>query len=150
MWLTRLCIYGAAFCSVASLSTSCGGGSQPSPEPTPAGAPASVSASPRYDPDVITLAELEQSSLGDVDALAIIKQLRPQFMAFRGNVSGSDPSGAGTVHVMIDNGRLSGPDVLSTIRRNEILEIRYLNASTAAQRFGSVSRAGPVILIRRR
>ncbi len=146
----RLCLYGAALCTVASLQTSCGGGNPPSSEPTPAGATASVSASTRYDPDVITLAELEQSSLGDVDALAIIKQLRPQYMAFRGNVSGSDQTGAGTVHVMIDNGRLSGPDVLSTIRRSEILEIRYLNASSAAQRFGSVSKAGPVILIRRR
>jgi hypothetical protein len=149
MSLTRRFIHGA-LCTFAPLLVSCGGANQPSPEPAPAGAPASASSSPRYDPDVITRAEVDEASLGDVDALSIIKQLRPRFLAFRGNVSRNDQTGAGTVQVMIDNGRLGSLDVLSTIRGSEILDIRYLGATAAAQRFGSLSKAGPVILVRRK
>ena len=150
MLLIRPVVYSVAVCSVALLLISCGGSNPPEPAPTPADASASTSSSTRYDPDVITRAELDHASLGDVDAMAIIKQLRPRFLSFRGNVSGSDQTGAGTVQVTIDNGRLISRDALSTIRASEILEIRYLSAAAAAQRFGSLSKAGPVIQVRRR
>jgi hypothetical protein len=149
MLLTRPSIYGAALCSVALFLVSCGGSNQPSSAPTPAGAPASTSSSSRYDPDVITRAELDESSLGDVDALTIIKQLRPRFLAFRGSASASDQTG-GSVQVAVDNARLNSREVLSTIRGSEILEIRYLSAAAAAQRYGSLSKAGPVIQVRRK
>lgn len=136
--------------SVALLVVGCAGSNQPSTEPMPAGGPAAASSSPRRDPDVITQSELEQSSLGDIDALTAVKRLRPQFLSFRGNVSTSDQSGAGTVQVLIDTGRLNSLDVLSSIRTSEIQEIRYLSAAAAAQRFGSLSKAGPVILVRRK
>jgi hypothetical protein len=150
MLMIRPVVYRAAACGVALVLVSCGGSNPPESAPTPAGASASTASSTRYDPDVITRAELDQASLGDVDAMAIVKQLRPRFLAFRGNVSGSDQTGAGTVQVRIDNGRLGSPDLLSTIRASEIQEMRYLSAAAAAQRYGSVSKAGPVIEVRRR
>ena len=127
----------------------CAGGSQPSPDATPVDASTPASVAPRFNPEVVTQAELEQALLGDVDALTVIKRLRPQFLSFRGTASTSNPSG-GSVQVSIDNGQLRSADVLTSIRQSEIREIRYLNAAAAAQRFGSLSRAGPVILVQRR
>ncbi|MCY7377834.1 MAG: hypothetical protein LH467_00660 [Gemmatimonadaceae bacterium] len=97
----------------------------------------------------MTRAELDASPLGDVDALTIIKQLRPRYLSYRGAASTSDPRGGG-IQVSINQGRLTGTEVLTSIRKDEIDEIRYLNAAAAAQRFGSLSKAGPVILLRRR
>ena len=131
------------------LIAACASGNAPGPEPSPVDVPARTSAAPRYDADLITEDELEASSLGDVDALTIIKQLRPRFLSYRGLASASDGSG-GRVQVMVDNARLTGPDILTSIRRSEIHEIRFLGAAAAAQRFGSLSKAGPVILVRRR
>jgi len=141
MSLTRLSV-----CSLLLL-VGCAGSQPPASEPTPDGP--SASTSPRYDADVITRAEVDQSSLGELDAMTIIKRLRPQFLAFRGNTSTSQP-GAGVVQVMIDNGPLTGVDVLTSVRGSEIQDIRYLNVAGAAQRFGSRSKAAPVILLRRR
>ena len=138
-----------ACCGLALLALGCGGANQPSAGPAPVGAEASSSAS-RTDPDVITRDDIDRASLGESDALTVVKQLRPRFLAFRGNVSGSDQSGGGKVQVVIDNGRLSGTDLLTTLRGNEIQEIRYLGAAAAAQRFGAIAKAGPVILVRRK
>ena len=139
-----------AWCSLALLTAACAGGNQPSSSPEPAAATTSSAASPRLDPELITAAEIDAGSLGEVDGLTIVKQLRPRFLAFRGNVSGSDQTGGGTLQVVIDNGRISGRDVLTTLRGREIQEMRYLSAAAAAQRFGSISKAGPVLLVRRR
>lgn len=131
-----------------SLAIGCAGSGQPSPDPRSADASASAGAT-RYNSLVITQAELDESSIGDVDALTLIKQLRPHFLTYRGLASTSDPS-AGNVQVSVNNGGLSGIEVLSSMRKSEIGEIRYLSAASAAQRFGSQSKAGPVILLRRR
>ena len=127
----------------------CASGKVPTPDPLPSDVPARTVAGARYDADLITEEELDESPLGDVDALTIIKQLRPRFLSYRGLASASDGSG-GRVQVMVDNGRLTSLEILSSIRRSEIHEIRYLGAAAAAQRFGSLSKAGPVILLRRR
>lgn len=134
---------------VLALLVACASGGSPRAETTPEDPSARQAAVPRYDADVITEEELERSTLGDVDALTIIKQLRPSFLAYRGLASASDGTG-GSVQVMVDTGRLTGVEVLTSIRRSEIHEIRFLGAAAAAQRFGSLSKAGPVILVRRR
>ena len=126
----------------------CAGGGQPSSDPRPADASTSAVAT-RYNSLVITEAELDESAIGDVDALTLIKQLRPSFLSYRGLASTSDPS-AGGVQVSVNNGGLSGIEVLSSMRKGEIAEIRYLSSSAAAQRFGTQAKAGPVILLRRR
>ena len=136
-------------CSLTLFVIACAGGSQSSSSPEPASATMS-SAPARANADVITQGEIDGAALGEADGLTIVKQLRPRFLAFRGNVSVSDQTGAGTLQVMVDGGRLSGGEVLSTLRGREIQEIRYLGAAAAAQRFGSLSKAGPVILVRRR
>lgn len=126
----------------------CAGSSTPSIDVRPAEA-STVAGSPQVNSEVVTRAELDASSLGDVDALTIIKQLRPRYLSYRGPASTSDPRGGG-IQVSINQGRLTGTEVLTSIRKDEIDEIRYLNAAAAAQRFGSLAKAGPVILLRRR
>ena len=110
--------------------------------------PDAGSATPRMSADVISLAELSDPSLGDADAMSIIKRLRPAFLQRRGTTSANTAGGG--LHVTIDGGPFLTTDALTTIRANEMLEIRYLSASAAAQLYGSASQAGAVIAIRRR
>ena len=117
---------------------------------TPNAAPSegAIAGAPRATADVITLAELSDPTLGDADALSIIKRLRPAFLLTRGTTSANTAGGG--IHVSIDGGPLRNTDALTTIHAHEILDIRYLSASAAAQTYGSVSVAGPVIVIRRK
>lgn len=107
-----------------------------------------TAAAPQRSADVITAAELSDPALGDADALSIIKRLRPQFLASRGTTS-ANTAGA-QLHVTINGGPFLSASALTTIHANEILDIRYLNASAAAQQYGSMSAASPVIVIRRK
>ena len=104
--------------------------------------------SSRASSDVITASELADPSLGDADALSIIKRLRPRFLATRGTASVNSPVTG--MHVSIDGGPLVSASALTTIRAHEILEIRYLSPSAAAQAYGSGSGTAAVIVIRRR
>ncbi len=101
------------------------------------------------DSDVITSVELSDPAIIGADALEAVRRLRPRFLAKRGAVS-IKMADAGTVHISIDGGPLLTPDYLAGLRSGDIAEIRYLNATDAAQRFGTVAGSGAVILIRSR
>lgn len=122
----------------------------PNAVPAPGDA-ASAAQAPRGpgDPELITMTELTDPSIGDIDALSAVRRLRPKFLTYRGNPSSTTP-GAGVVQVSVDGGRLQPVESLTALRTTEIVEMRFLNASAAAQRFGTLARAGPVILVRRR
>lgn len=109
---------------------------------------AESAAAARRSPDLIDSTELADPSLANVDALTIVKRLRPSFLATRGAVSAN--TSGGDVHVVIDAGPFRTIDALTTLRGEEIIDIRYLSASAAAQRYGSRALAGPVIVIRRK
>lgn len=110
---------------------------------------ASVAAAPR-NPDVITSEEIADPSIGDADALSIIKRLRPSFLATRGGAAGSANSPVKGIQVTIGGGPLQPLTALTTIRGHEMLEIRYLNAAAAAQAYGSAAAAAGVIVIKRK
>jgi hypothetical protein len=78
-----------------------------------------------------------------------VRRLRPRFLMTRGGASVKN-STAGSVHVSIDGGPLLTVDNLSRLRPSQIAEIRYLNASDAAQRFGTNAASGSVILVKSR
>ena len=80
------------------------------------------------------------------DALEAVRRLRPRFLMSRGTVSIRDRT-AGSVHASIDWGPLMTVDYLKRIRVSEISEIRYLNSRDAAQRFGTSSETGGVIVV---
>ena len=113
-------------------------------------ATSSSAAGARTAPDVISSAELSDRSMGDLDALSIIKRLRPAFLATRGGAGVSVNSPVTGIHVTIGGGALQPLSALTSIRASEMLEIRYLNATAAAQAYGSAAGAAAVIVIKRK
>ncbi len=118
--------------------------------PSDGTAPSSAAAAPRTSPEVITHAELSDPTIGDLDALSIIKRLRPAFLATRGGAGASANSPVAGMHVTIGGGPLQPMSALTSIRASEMLEIRYLNATAAAQAYGSAAGAAAVIIIKRK
>ncbi len=106
-----------------------------------------VAAAPTRNADLITAEELNDPAIIAGDALQAVQRLRPRFLMTRGTVSGQRPT-AGSVQVSIDGGPLLRTDALKTVRPASIAEIRYLNASDAAQRFGTSAASGAVILVK--
>ncbi len=100
-------------------------------------------------PDVITAEELADPSVAAGDALEAVRRLRPSFLVTRG-VSSIKNTSAGSVHISIDGAPLLTVDNLARLRPAQIAEIRYLNSSDAAQRFGTSAGTGGVILVRSR
>ena len=111
------------------------------------------------DRSVITQAELDaDASLKAQSVLDVIRSLRPQFLTNRGTqtvkdsnvvakgMATQDPE-AGYVHASIDGGRVVPLSELADMHGNQVLEIRYLNAAQAMQKFGMASRQGPIILV---
>ncbi|MBL0170803.1 MAG: hypothetical protein IPP90_08750 [Gemmatimonadaceae bacterium] len=97
--------------------------------------------------DVITARELSDPSVSGGDALEAVRRLRPRFLATRGAGSIRIAS-AGTVHISVHGGPLLNLSELSRMRPSEIAEIRYLNATDATQRFGTLAGSGAVLLVR--
>jgi hypothetical protein len=97
--------------------------------------------------DVISAAELADPAIASGDALEAVQRLRPRFLMTRGAMSVKNTT-AGSTHVSIDGGPLLAVDALSRLRPSQLFEIRYLNASDAAQRFGTTAGSGGVIMVR--
>ena len=114
----------------------------------PSGVPGAAPATARRT-DVITAEELADPSVAAGDALEAVRRLRPGFLVTRG-VSSIKNTSAGSVHISIDGAPLLTVDNLARLRPAQIVEIRYLNSSDAAQRFGTSAGTGGVILVRSR
>lgn len=127
------------------LAGACAGHSAPASEPLPSVVAGDATA---RKSDVITAEELADPVVNMGDALEAVRRLRPSFLVTRGGTSFR--AGPGSVHVSIDGGSLVAVENLSRIRPNEIVEIRYLSAPDAAQRFGTSAGSGGVILVKTR
>ena len=104
------------------------------------------SAAGRPNRDIISALELSAPGLRALSVLEVIRNLRPQFLSVRGKNSQSD-SEAGRVHASIDYGTIIPVDDLDHMHVNAILEIRFLNAGAAMQKFGGTAHEGPVIVV---
>ena len=119
--------------------------SNPSPD-----ADASTAASAQTkNGDVITADELADPSVSAGDAYDAVKRLRPRFLMTRGTLSARN-STAGSVHISVDGGPLLTVENLRNLRPSQIAEMRYLNSSDAAQRFGTNAASGAVIIVKSR
>ena len=116
--------------------------------PAPVGEPAPTSTATRHT-DIITAEELADPSIAAGNALEAVRRLRPSFLMSRGTVSIQNTT-AGSVHVSIDGAPLITVDNLARLRPAQIAEIRYLNGTDAAQRYGMGAASGGVILVRSR
>lgn len=131
----RVLVLLSAVAACAGRTAATGGGASPEQQ----------SAS-RRDRDVITQEELSQPSVRAQSLLDLIQSSRPHFLNQRGKNSHSDDE-AGAVHVSVDNGRILPLQELANIHAGTAIEVRYLNASAAMQKFGGAAREGPVILV---
>jgi hypothetical protein len=95
---------------------------------------------------VITSDEIESARVeNSYDA---VLRLRPEFLKRRGAPVLQDPS-EGLPVVYLDGVRQGGADALQSIPAGVVLEIRYLTAGAASDRFGPYYRGG-VIAVRTR
>lgn len=100
----------------------------------------------RKNPDIISQQELRDPTIAGVDAMTAIRQLRPAFFRNRGPQSFSNAT-AGQVQVSQDYGPLQPVSQLSTVDTRSLVEVRYLNANDAQNRFGINANGGPVIVV---
>jgi hypothetical protein len=117
----------------------------------PAGSTASSAPSPSSsrearNPDVISRAELQDPTVAATDAMTAIRQLRPAFFRTRGPQSFSNAK-AGLTQISQDFGPLQPVDNLKGIDTRSLVEVRYLNAVEAQNRFGINANGGSVILL---
>jgi hypothetical protein len=114
----------------------------------------STATAPRRDPNVIVQEELADPSLSTLNAYDAIRSLRPRFLSTRGTqnfaaagIAGSDPE-SGLPHASIDGVGVVALDELKNLSVRSVIEIRFLDAAAAMQRFGASARSGPVIVVR--
>lgn len=114
-----------------------------------AGAPAAASATTERsnkNPNVISYQELQDPTIAGTDAQTAVRQLRPAFFRTLGPQSISNES-TGQVQISQDYGALQQLANLAAISVRSLVEIRYLNAVEAQQRFGISAHSGPVIVV---
>jgi len=117
-----------------------------SPSSTATSAPAPSAAREARNPDVISLAELQDPTIAGTDAMTAIRQLRPAFFRTRGPQSFSNAR-AGQTQISQDFGPLQPVTNLSAIDTRSLVEVRFLNAVDAQSRFGINANGGPVIVL---
>ena len=100
----------------------------------------------RNNPDVISQEELRDPTIAGVDAMTAIRQLRPAFFRTRGPMSFQNTT-AGQVQVSQDYGPLQSLNALAAVDTRSLVEVRYLNANDAQNRFGINANGGPVIVV---
>jgi hypothetical protein len=139
-FLVAVLVVGAA-CSSTKPSTmpAPNDGELTAVSPTPA-------ARQRKNLDIISQEELRDPTIAGTDAMTAIRQLRPAFFRTRGPQSFSNPN-AGLVQVSQDYGPLRPLGELSSVDTRSLVEVRYLNANDAQNRFGINANGGPVIVV---
>ncbi len=100
----------------------------------------------RRDPNVIGADELSNPALRGQSVLEVIRVLRPNFLATRGVQSRQNPE-AGRVHASINGASVVSLDELRSMHIAGVMEIRFLSAAAAMQKFGGAAQEGPVILV---
>ena len=120
------------------LAASCG--QSPSTESAP---------HPAADRNVITNEELQNPVLRGMDALRMIRYLRPTFFRESGPQSFMN-TGAGALQFSMDYGPVQPLSQLAAVASLSLqlaYEIRYLDLNDAANRFGITANGGPVIVV---
>jgi hypothetical protein len=102
--------------------------------------PPETPAASRASREVITRAQIEATP--SQDAYELVQRLRPEFLRERG-VS-SITRGRALPVVFMDGVRRGGPEILRTLRSNEIEEIRFISATDATTRWGTDLTAGAI------
>lgn len=112
---------------------------------SPGGSAEGTNRPARIDRNLLLTADVSEAQR-DLTVMQVLQQLRPHFLVGTGAMT----TGSSGVIVYQDGTRLGGPTVLNEIVMREIVEVRYLNASEAAGRFGLGHEGGAIAIKRRR
>jgi len=85
---------------------------------------------PGSNPNVLTAEDIAAAHV--LTALDAVRQLRPRFLMTQGGTTRSHG-----VQVMVDGVPRGGASALSGINANEVVEIRYLDATEATMQYGT-------------
>jgi hypothetical protein len=102
--------------------------------------------------NLITKAEIDSAPPELANAYELVNRLRPTMMRARGRSSGTSGSSSAAEQpaAYLDNQRLGNLDLLQTVIRASIQEIRYISATDAAVRWGLGHPAGVIQVITKR
>ena len=100
----------------------------------------------KKNPYIISREELSDPAITSRDALTAIRHLRPNFFTYRGPTTYNDPS-AGATQISQDYGPLQPVKELAKMNTFTFVEVRFLDANQAQNRFGINANAGPVIVL---
>lgn len=103
---------------------------------------------PRSTPNLITIGEIEERAPTAQHAQEIIERLRPQWLRpRRGAVSMSGMTTAPAIRVYLNDIRQQGgTDVLRTILRDAVIELRFVNGVDASARYGVDHELGAILV----
>lgn len=129
-------------CALLSVASACA-----AKAPVSGASDEAPAATPR-NRDLITEADLAADpTLRARTVLEVIQALRPHFLNERGSTLPYVDQEAGKVHASIDGTSIVPVSELSGVNANTVVQIRYLSAAQAMQKFGVAARQGPVILV---
>lgn len=104
-------------------------------------------ASPRPNRDVVTREQIDQSAA--TDGYTLVQRMRPDYLRpQRGATSIRSPAQNAVVYV--DGVRRGGPDVLRSLRTNDLEEIRFITGRDATTRWGTDHGGGVIDITTRR
>lgn len=93
------------------------------------------------DPDHLTEQQLQ--TVPELNALEAIRRLRPGWLRARGMARS-------TPNVYVNGMRQGNIDELSSLRASDVLEMEYLTAAEATNRFGTNNTGGAIVVTTRR
>lgn len=105
----------------------------------------------RGSSNLITSAEIEEAGNDINNAYDLVQRLRPSMMRFRNQTAGTTSSGEvlGPV-AYVDDVRLGALDLLRTVMRASVREIRFLSPTDATTRWGTGHSNGVVQVLTKR
>jgi hypothetical protein len=110
-------------------------------------APSALHAQEKKSRDLITREEIENSAQKDQDIFAVIRALRPHFLAPARGIRTLGNSST-RMSLYVDGARESDFMALKNIMAVSVEEVRYLDPAQSEAEFGSVANGGAVIVKR--
>ena len=111
-------------------------------------APGDESGNPpeRRRDNVITALELSAPEIVTQNLYDAVRRLRPNYLSSRGGGTPGNPK-AGRVQVSIDGSALGEVSNLTSYSPAAIREVRFITATDAAQKWGTITNGGAVIMV---
>ena len=110
-------------------------------------APGTLYAQQKKSRDLITREEIEASAQKDQDIYAVIRALRPHFLAPARGIRTLGNSSS-RMSLFVDGARESDFNALKNIMAVTVEEVRYLDPTQSEAEYGSVANGGAVVLKR--